>query len=239
MSHSDVDLVTKSYSLLSDMIFSYELPPGAIISDFSLSKKIGISRTPIRQAILMLVADGLVVQDDNGFHVVEITEDFIHELYEARKCLEVAVIPLLIKKKVDISGIRELCHKEEEYLKSGRYIEALNADVDFHKSLVEATGNAILVKSYKVIYTRMKLINLLSLVTLNFKTPHTYLEIIDDIEKGNIDETCKLLCLQQDAGEKQKITSLKKFGGTSVKNLFNFISGCFVAFGNNNATLIE
>ena len=238
MAHSDVDLVTKSYSILSEMILSYELPPGAMVSDFSLSKKIGISRTPIRQAILMLVADGLVVQNGNGFRVVEITEEFIHELYEARKCIEMAIIPILVEKKIDVSGLRELCHREEEYLKSGRYIEALNVDVDFHKKLIEATGNEILSKSYKLVYTRMKLINLLSLVTLNFQTPQTYLEIVDNIEKGNTEETCRLLQRQQDAGEKQKITALKKFGGTSVMNLFNFISGCFVAFG-NNATTIE
>lgn len=237
MANSDVDLVTKSYSLLSDMIYSYELPPGAIVSDFSLSKKIGISRTPIRQAILMLVSDGIVVQEGNGFHVVDITEDFIHELYEARKYIEMAVIPILVEKKADVSELRKLCYKEEDLLKNGRYIEALNVDIDFHRALADATKNAILSKSYKVIYTRMKLINLLSLVTLNFQTPQIYLEIIDNIEEGNVDETCHLLCLQQNAGESQKITALKKFGGKSVKNLFNFISGCFVAFGNNAPTI--
>ena len=126
------------------MIFSYELPPGAMVSDFSLSKKIGISRTPIRQAILMLVADGLVVQNGNGFHVVEITEAFINELYEAKKCLELAVVPLLIGRKIDVSGMRARCHKEEGYLNEGRYIEALELDLAFHVDLIESTGNAIL-----------------------------------------------------------------------------------------------
>lgn len=232
MSHSNVDLVSRSYSIISDMIFTYELPPGAIVSDFVLSKKIGISRTPIRQAILKLVADGIVVESENGFHVIGISEEFIHELYEARKCLEVAVVPILIAKKADLSPLRELCHKEDECLKSGRYIEALNNDIDYHNGLIEASGNKLLVKAYKVMYMRMKLINLLSLVSLNFKTPEMYLEILDNLESGNEDETCRLLGLQQDLGEKQKIASLKKFGGTGVNNLFNFISGCFVAFDN-------
>ena len=232
MSHSSVDLVSKSYSIISDMIYTYELPPGATVSDFVLSKKIGISRTPIRQAILKLVADGIVVESENGFHVIGISEEFIHELYEARKCLEVAVVPILIAKKTDLSPLRELCRKEDECLKSGRYIEALNNDIDYHNGLIEASGNKLLVKAYKVMYMRMKLINLLSLVSLNFKTPEMYLEILDNLENGNEEETCRLLGLQQDLGEKQKIASLKKFGGTGVNNLFNFISGCFVAFDN-------
>ncbi len=232
MPHPSIDLVSKSYSIISGMIFTYELPPGAAVSDFVLSKKIGISRTPIRQAILKLVADGIVVETDNGFHVIEITEEFIHELYEARKCLELAVVPILISKKADLSHLRELCIKEDECLKTGRYIEALANDIDYHNGLVEAAGNGLLIKAYKVMYMRMKLINLLSLVSLNFKTPEMYLEILDNLEHGNIEKTCELLGQQQDLGEKQKIASLRKFGGAGAMNLFNFISGCFVAFDN-------
>lgn len=238
MAHADVDLVTKSYTLLCNMIFSYELPPGAMVSDFSLSKKIGISRTPIRQAILMLVADGLVVQKGNGFHVVEITEAFIDELYEAKMCLEVAIVPMLIDRKIDVSKMRERCATEEEYLNEGRYIEALDLDLAFHVDLIESTGNAILSRAYKAIYMRMKLINLLSLCSLNFRSPHDYLEIIDNIEKGDVEETRRLLIQQHESGKQQKIVALRKFGDKSINNLFNFISGCFLAFG-NNAPIIE
>ena len=96
------------------------------------------------------------------------------------------------------------------------------------KALVAAIEN---LTGDKAIYMRMKLINLLSLCSLNYRSPQDYLEIIDNIEKGDVDETCRLLSQQHESGKQQKIIALEKFGGKSINNLFNFISGCFVAFG--------
>lgn len=231
------DLVSHSYRIISDMIFSYQLPPSSLVSDFSLSRKIGISRTPVRQAILKLQAEGLIEHNDNGFYVISLTEDVIHELYDARRCLESSVVPLLIEKKVDLSILRSICEKEQEALNKGMYIEALNLDIKFHNMLVALVGNSLLSYSCKMMCQRMKLINLLSLASINVKSPDMYLEIIEAIEKGDIEESRTLIDKQLNLGEAQKITSLRKFGNLNSGNLFSFISNYF--YLSNSKKIIE
>lgn len=75
--------------LLRERIVSGALPPGAKLSDLVLSREIGISRTPIREAIRMLAADGLVeVVPHQGATVRSPSLAELDELYEIRALLE-------------------------------------------------------------------------------------------------------------------------------------------------------
>lgn len=59
-------LVDQAYEDIKNMICNFELIPGQIVSDFTLSKKMGMSRTPIRQALQKLEGDDLIVDAGAG-----------------------------------------------------------------------------------------------------------------------------------------------------------------------------
>lgn len=79
----------RAYATLLDEIQSGTLSPGAVLSEVEQASRLGVSRTPLREALGRLVADGLVVQQSPRVTVVaDIDADDIRELFELRRALE-------------------------------------------------------------------------------------------------------------------------------------------------------
>jgi DNA-binding GntR family transcriptional regulator len=79
----------RAYLTLLDEIQSGELPAGAVLGEVEQAARLGVSRTPLREAIRRLVADGLVAQQSPRVMVVTAVDaDNIRELFEVRRALE-------------------------------------------------------------------------------------------------------------------------------------------------------
>ncbi|WP_241990757.1 GntR family transcriptional regulator [Cryobacterium gelidum] len=80
----------RAYRQLREEILNGLLAPGAGLLEVEQADRIGVSRTPLREAVARLIADGLVVgRRGRGFEVTDISVDSISELYELRQALEV------------------------------------------------------------------------------------------------------------------------------------------------------
>lgn len=79
----------RAYSVLLAEIVDASLPPGTVLGEVEQSTRLGVSRTPLREALSRLTADGLVEpQAGRGLIVTEVSLDNISELYELRGALE-------------------------------------------------------------------------------------------------------------------------------------------------------
>ena len=79
----------RAHAVLLEEIQSGELPPGSVVGEVEQAERLGVSRTPMREAIGRLVADGLVRQQSARVLVVSgFDADDIRELFEARRALE-------------------------------------------------------------------------------------------------------------------------------------------------------
>ncbi|MEN2738867.1 GntR family transcriptional regulator [Microbacterium sp. X-17] len=79
----------RAYAILLDEIQSGILPPGAVLGEVEQAARLGVSRTPLREALGRLVADGLVAQQSPRITVVTpVSDDNIRELFEVRRALE-------------------------------------------------------------------------------------------------------------------------------------------------------
>lgn len=79
----------RAYRVLLDEIQSGALPPGAVLAEVEQSARLGVSRTPLREALGRLIADGLVVQPSARVTVVsDLDADDIRELFAVRRALE-------------------------------------------------------------------------------------------------------------------------------------------------------
>ena len=79
----------RAYQALREEIVSWQLVPGTVLVEVEQSTRLGVSRTPVREALSRLVADGLVEpQAGRGLVVAAISLDNITELFEARQALE-------------------------------------------------------------------------------------------------------------------------------------------------------
>jgi len=137
-----------------------ELPSGTALSELPLAAQLGISRTPVREAIGQLVAEGILQKTSRGVMVAEPTRRDIVELYELREALEVFAIGKIAARGLDSHELEQLellvtqVREAAEDLKcSGRPVlkgEALQrfltADLRFHMRLIQAGGNERMLK---------------------------------------------------------------------------------------------
>lgn len=91
------------YRILRDRILRQELKAGEKLSDLRLSNELGVSRTPIREALHQLVQDGVVVAEPNrGFFVATFSQRDLEEIFELRLALE-----LFAMRRIDLKGRRD------------------------------------------------------------------------------------------------------------------------------------
>jgi DNA-binding GntR family transcriptional regulator len=88
----------RAYRILRDDIVEWRLVPGTILGEVEQAVRLGVSRTPLREALSRLMTDGLVTsQSGRGLVVTDVSVDNIRELFDVRKALEVKAVRLAAK----------------------------------------------------------------------------------------------------------------------------------------------
>ncbi len=153
----DFEVTMNEYLPLRDVVFNTlrrailrgELKPGERLMEIQLANKLGVSRTPIREAIRKLELEGLVIMiPRRGAEVAEITEKNLRDVLEVRCALEELAVQLACD-RIDKSGIRELHEAAKRFqnvLDSDDITQIAQADEAFHDVIFVATGNARLIQ---------------------------------------------------------------------------------------------
>lgn len=132
------------FKTLRQAILRGELKPGERLMEIRLANKLGVSRTPIREAIRKLELDGLVVMiPRKGAEVAEITEKSLRDVLEVRKVLEELSVELACDRitKEQIKELEKAAEEFKEILKSDDITEIAEADVHFHDIIYQAADN--------------------------------------------------------------------------------------------------
>lgn len=137
------------FNTLRQAILRGELKPGERLMEIQLANKLGVSRTPIREAIRKLELEGLVLMiPRKGAEVAEITEKSLRDVLEVRKALEELAVQLCCD-KITNEEIKELENAAKDFklaVKSGDITEIAEADVRYHDVIYMATGNQKLIQ---------------------------------------------------------------------------------------------
>ncbi len=140
--HQDADQT--AYSQLRSMIASGGLQPGTWLREKTLAERIGVSRTPIREALNRLAAEGLVeISRNKGAQVVSFTSDDIADLYDVRAGFEprAALLSVPFFADDDVEQLALLASRMEEAVRAGRLDELSALNGAFHGIFVERCGN--------------------------------------------------------------------------------------------------
>lgn len=89
------------FHALRDMAISYQIKPGEKVSEIALAQRLGVSRTPVREALTRLVNDGFLLSASRGFVRRPLDVQETLELYEARVAIECACLALAIARATD------------------------------------------------------------------------------------------------------------------------------------------
>ena len=136
------------FNTLRQAILRGELKPGERLMEIQLANKLGVSRTPIREAIRKLELEGLVLMiPRRGAEVAEITEKSLRDVLEVRRALEELSVKLACERITEdqIEELKVAAKEFEHVLKSGDVTAYAEADVKFHDIIYSATDNQRLI----------------------------------------------------------------------------------------------
>ena len=136
----------KTYEFLRAEIAEGRLPAGSPLIETALASRIGVSRTPIREALRRLEQDGLVERVDRGLRVRERSPEEILEIYEVRIVLEALAARAAAERHtaVDLMRLRTI-HQQMKQVADEDVDEQAQVNVAFHKRIWWATHNSALI----------------------------------------------------------------------------------------------
>lgn len=158
----------RAYEHAKAAILARRIGPHELLTEGELAEAVGVSRTPVREALLRLQAEGLIrLLPKRGALVLPVTVDEVADVLETRRLIETFAV-----RKVVSSSASAVVERLGEHLAAMRdaarrrdaaaYVEA---DRDFHEQIVAATGNEILTALYRSLrdrQLRMGVVNLLA-----------------------------------------------------------------------------
>jgi DNA-binding GntR family transcriptional regulator len=150
--------VDRAYSSLKKKIMNREIGPGYPVFDKEIAEELGMSRTPVREAIQRLITEGLVEMiPRKGVYIKTLSMDEIKECYEFAEALEGMVAYLVAKCITDeqIDELKKITEVMEESLKNGDINAWIAADEDFHSKLWEISNNRITIENLKRINSQI------------------------------------------------------------------------------------
>ena len=154
---SDLKMNVNEYLPLRDVVFKTlreailkgNLAPGERLMEIQLANQLGVSRTPIREAIRKLELEGLVIMiPRRGAEVARITEKDLKDVLEVRTSLEELAISLACERISDASveALKEALKNFKAAINGGDVTKIAERDVAFHDIIFAATDNARLIQ---------------------------------------------------------------------------------------------
>lgn len=148
----DLQMSLNEYLPLRDVVFHTlrqailegKLEPGERLMEIKLANSLGVSRTPVREAIRMLELEGLVIMvPRKGAQVANITEQDLKEVLEVRRGLEELVVRFACQriKREQLEKLKKSAEKFEMLIPGGDLTALAEADVEFHEIVYEAADN--------------------------------------------------------------------------------------------------
>ena len=197
MSTSNVDRI---HAQLRRMAADFRIKPETRINEGELAGELGVSRTPLREALNRLVAEGfLTFRGGHGFFCRSLTPKLIMEWYEARGAIELEGLRLALLRASDAqihALLRRYEATEAEYFSSADTVRLLELDETFHSSLLELAGNPQLCRMLDTIHGHIRYVRLMNLKALRADGPASP---IHDSDKADHRRILSLLRQRDDA----------------------------------------
>lgn len=171
---------------------------GASLSENTLAADLGVSKTPVREALLQLKSEGLVsIQPQRGSFVFDMSATEIVQLGELRETLETAALRLAAKH--DARGLadelRAIVTNMRKALDRNDAVAYRKLDAEFHRAFFERSGNVYLLASYLGIAFRIQALRsrLSADPMLNRSSYTGHEKLCQLVEQGRVDEALELL----------------------------------------------
>lgn len=184
-----------AYDRLRDLVLTDPSVQGTFLNEGDLVRRFGLSRTPIREALIMLASDGLVeLITHRGAYVRPSDDRAIRETMEMRRIIELEAARQIIESgRVPLETMSDLMEQQADLRLSPETVpDFIAIDQHFHAVMVEATGNRVMTD----FYTRLRVMHVrfgISATWTSSRRPSEVLEehsrILEALRAGDVSET--------------------------------------------------
>ena len=135
--YKTISLANQVYDRLEYNILSGAYAPGEIISETRLSEELGVSRTPIREAMAKLAHEKLIKDSPQGTVVVGVTENDVKDLFEVKRRIEIIATRRAAENisEEGLAALKENVEQQEFFAQKGDVIKVRDLDTEFHDIL--------------------------------------------------------------------------------------------------------
>ncbi|MDA9481348.1 hypothetical protein XI07_04810 [Bradyrhizobium sp. CCBAU 11445] len=201
--------VDRAYDQIREMVTRFRLKPDERLNETELSKQLGLSRTPLREALNRLSMEGFLnAKSGKGFFCRTLDPQEIYELYQLRAALECGGVRIAAELG-DPAEIEKLL----TFLKQTADIEGASTstlvgyDERFHEEIMKLTGNREMLKTLRNINDRIRCVRWIDMDRRGRKsTQNEHLEIAQSLKKKDI-ERCVAILQKHIARRLEEITS--------------------------------
>jgi DNA-binding GntR family transcriptional regulator len=198
------------YAVLRARLMKGEFPLRARLVEDRIAVELGVSRTPVREAMRRLLFDGLVMRGEDGYYVAIPDLAGLRDLYEVRIALELRGVRRASESeayKHDVSLLeplrdewRELWHDRPE--PSADFVVM---DEDFHVTLLRSTGNLVLTQTLESINARIRPVRMYDYLTEERieRTIDQHIGVVEAVLAGSVDES--VIKLSRHVGESMDV----------------------------------
>ena len=200
---------------LESEILTGTLASGTALTEQSLSKRLGVSRTPIRAALHTLAEEGLInLIPNRGAVVVGVTREDLIDIYKIRMRLEGLASALAAERisREDLATLRESVELAEFYISRNDTEHLKELDTQFHAIIYRASGNRMLNKTLSELHR-----NIISYRKMSLSVPGRlersvgeHREILKAIEAGDAERADSLTCAHVAAALENMLTTVGK-----------------------------
>jgi DNA-binding GntR family transcriptional regulator len=212
-----VSRVDEAYDRLKSEIRTNSMPPGFQATEPEIALRLGMSRTPIREALIRLDAEGLVeLKPRHGARVLPISADDMSEIYGLLISIEpdaAADLAAMGLPETELEPLEQAMHGMEQALAKGDLDDWAAADDRFHLTMLEMSGNARRESFVKRLYDQ---VHRARIVTLRLRKPpeqstREHRDVLEHIKAGDVEATRRAFRAHRERTAKELMAILKDF----------------------------
>ena len=183
------NLTALAYNSIKSYILREDLDEETKLTEESLSSQLGISKSPVREALNSLHTEGLIrIEARRGAYLRRFTAKEVKDLYDLREVLEVYAVGAAIMTPELLSELRESTKRTRKFLKANDRIGHIEEDTKFHGLIANATNNAELCRVLANIQNQMWLCRRKTYDLSASTSPSAHKAILEALEKGSLKE---------------------------------------------------
>ncbi len=188
------NLTTLAYKNIKDYILGEDLDENIRLTEESVAKQLGISKSPVREAFNRLESEGLIcIEPRRGAHLRTFSIKEIGDLYDVREALEIHAVARAAITPVVLEELHNSLERQKKYMEELDKAGCIHEDVHFHLILAKATGNNQLYTILENLQNQILLIRRKTYDLTRSQATAIHASILHALEMGNKKQAQELM----------------------------------------------